>query len=157
MIRKHWKTFAIAILITEAVGGLSGWLTKEGARQYAESVAQPPLSPPPFVFPIAWGLLFALMGISAARIWLAPASPQRTDALRIFALQLAFNFFWSLIFFNFQAYGFALVWLAVLWLMIAWMIVRFYAVSAKAAALQIPYFLWVTFAAYLNFGVWRLN
>ena len=104
-----------------------------------------------------WGILFALMGISAARVDTSPASPARTRGLAVFLVQLAFNFFWSILFFNFQAFGAALVWLAILWLLIIWMIVEFAKVDKTAAWLQVPYLLWVSFAAYLNAGVWRLN
>ena len=156
-IRQHWKTYAFWILLCEVVGGLSGWLTREGTRIYQATVAQPPLSPPPPVFPIVWGILFALMGIGAARIYLAPPSGRRTRALAVFLLQLLFNFFWSIIFFNLQAYGFALIWLIALWGLILWMILSFARVDKPAALLQIPYLLWVTFALYLNAGVWVLN
>lgn len=156
---KHhtWKIYAAWILLAEAVGGLSGWLTRDGAKAYSESIIQPPLSPPAPVFPIVWGILFALMGIGAARIYLAPPSRERTNSLRIFLLQLAFNFFWSILFFNLQAFGAALVWLLILWGLILWMIVSFRKVDPLAAWMQIPYLLWVTFAAYLNYGVWMLN
>ena len=102
-------------------------------------------------------VLFVLMGVGAARVWLAPPSRQRTRALAVFLLQLLFNFFWSIIFFNFQAFGFALLWLVALWGLILWMIFAFAPVDQIAAALQIPYLLWVIFAAYLNAGVWGLN
>ena len=156
---KHhtWKIYAAWILLAEAVGGLSGWMTRDGAKAYSESIIQPPLSPPALVFPIVWGILFALMGIGAARIYLAPPSRERTNSLRIFLLQLAFNFFWSILFFNLQAFGAALVWLLILWGLILWMIVSFRKVDLLAAWMQIPYLLWVTFAAYLNYGVWMLN
>lgn len=156
---KHhtWKIYAAWILLAEAVGGLSGWLTRDGAKAYSESIIQPPLSPPALVFPIVWGILFALMGIGAARIYLASPSRERTNSLRIFLLQLAFNFFWSILFFNLQAFGAALVWLLILWGLILWMIVTFRKVDPLAAWMQIPYLLWVTFAAYLNYGVWMLN
>ena len=156
-IRQNWKTYAFWILLSEAVGGLSGWLTREGTNIYQSTVAQPPLSPPPLVFPIVWGILFALMGIGAARIYLALPSGRRTRALAVFLLQLLFNFFWSIIFFNLQAYGFALIWLIALWGLILWMILSFARVDKPAALLQIPYLLWVTFALYLNAGVWVLN
>ena len=78
--------------MTEAVGALSGWLTREGSKLYSETIVQPPLSPPGFVFPIVWGILFALMGISGARIYLAPASGARSRSLLLFLVQLAFNF-----------------------------------------------------------------
>ena len=156
-IADNWKTYALWILFAEAVGGLSGWLTREGTDLYQSTVAQPPLSPPPLVFPIVWGILFALMGIGAARIYLAPPGLGRTRALRIFLLQLLFNFFWSIIFFNLQAFGFALLWLGTLWGLILWMIVLFARVDKPAAYLQLPYLLWVSFALYLNAGVWLLN
>lgn len=157
-MKEHkWIPYVLWILFTEAVGFLSGWLTRQGSELYSETIVKPPLSPPAMVFPIVWGILFVLMGIGAARIYLAESSPARTRSLRIFLLQLAFNFFWSILFFNFQAFGLALIWLLILWGLILWMIFSFRQVDPPAAWLQVPYLLWVTFAAYLNFGVWRLN
>lgn len=157
MNRSKWKTYAVWIALAEAVGALSGWLTREGARVYEASVSKPPLSPPGIVFPIVWAILFALMGIGAARIYQAPASGGRSRSLAIFLVQLAVNFFWSIIFFEFQAFGFAFLWLLLLWGLIVWMILSFRKVDRPAAWLQIPYLLWVTFAAYLNLGVWMLE
>ena len=157
MNQHKWGVYASWTVLAEAVGGLSGWLTRGGAKLYEQTIVQPPLSPPGIVFPIAWGILFALMGVSAARIDTSPASAARTRGLAVFLVQLAFNFFWSILFFNFQAFGAALVWLAVLWLLIVWMIAEFAKVDKTAAWLQVPYLLWVSFAAYLNAGVWRLN
>lgn len=157
MKRRKWIPYVLWILFTEGIGFLSGWLTRQGSELYSQTIVKPPLSPPAMVFPIVWGLLFLLMGIGAARIYLAEPSPARTRSLRIFLLQLAFNFFWSILFFNFQAFGIALIWLLILWGLILWMIFSFRQVDPPAAWLQIPYLLWVTFAAYLNFGVWRLN
>lgn len=157
-MKKHkWLSYVLWILFTEGVGFLSGWLTREGSQLYSQTIVKPPLSPPAMVFPIVWGILFVLMGIGAARIYLAEPSPERTRGLRIFLLQLAFNFFWSILFFNFQVFGIALIWLLILWGLILWMIVTFRQVDPPAAWLQVPYLLWVSFAAYLNFGVWRLN
>lgn len=152
-----WKTYILWVLGVEAVGALSGFLTRESAKLYEETIIKPPLSPPGVVFPVVWGILFLLMGIGAGRICLAPASGSRTQGLLIFLIQLAFNFFWSLIFFNLRDFGFALLWLAVLWGLIVWMIVSFRRADPLAAWLQVPYLLWVTFAAYLNAGVWQLN
>ena len=157
MKRNKTKTYLFWILSTLAVGAFSGWLTREGTSLYSSSIAKPPLSPPAIVFPIVWTVLYFLMGIGAARVSLSPASPARTKALGIYLLQLGFNFFWSIIFFSFGAYGAALVWLAALWLLIVLMILTFYRADITAALLQLPYLLWVTFAAWLNFGVWVLN
>ena len=153
----EWKAYVSWIFLAEAVGAVSGWLTRDGMELYMETIRQPLLSPPGFVFPVVWVILYALMGIGAARIYLAPPSEERSRSLQIFLAQLAFNFFWSIIFFNMQRFGFALLWLAVLWLMILWMIRSFGKVDSLAAKLQVPYLLWVMFAVYLNAGVWLLN
>ena len=97
------------------------------------------------------------MGVGAARVYLTPASGVRTKGLRLYLIQLAFNFFWSIIFFNFQAFGIAFLWLAVLWALIWMMTLTFGKADRPAALLQIPYLAWVLFAGYLNLGVWLLN
>ena len=157
MNKNTWKPYLFGILFTEAVGGLAGLLTREATEIYNSTIVKPALSPPAIVFPIVWAILYALMGIGAARVWMAPLSPARTRSLRLFLLQLAFNFFWSILFFNFQVFGLAFFWLAVLWILILRMILSFYEVDRLAAWLQLPYLLWVLFAANLNFGVWKLN
>lgn len=157
MKKENWKTYGFWILLSEAVGTLSGWLTREGTRYFSDAVAQPPLSPPPILFPIVWGILYFLMGISAAKVSLSPASSERSRGLNLFVLQLAVNFLWSPIFFNMRAYALALLWLLLLWILVLLMILSFQKTDALAARLQIPYLLWLTFAAYLNLGVWYLN
>lgn len=152
-----WKPYILWILLAEAVGALSGWLTREGTQLFSETVAKPPLTPPSLVFPIVWGILYALMGIGAARVSLTEPSEDRSRGLNLFVAQLIVNFFWSLIFFNAQAYGFAFFWLLLLCGLVLWMTLTFRKVDPIAAWLQVPYLLWLTFAAYLNFGVWRLN
>ncbi len=154
---KHWKTYLFWIALAEAVGGLAGWITREGSQTFNETVVQPPLSPPAVLFPIVWGILYALMGISAARIRIQPRSAEGHKGINLFITQLIVNFFWSLIFFNAKAYGLAFWWLILLWVLVLWMILTFRKTDRIAAILQIPYLLWLTFAAYLNFGVWLLN
>ena len=156
-MKVKWKNYALWILFAEAVGALSGWMSREGTRIYNATVEKPPLSPPEMVFPIAWGMLYALMGIGAARVAAAPASKEKRRALILFLAQLAVNFFWSIIFFNAQAFGFAFIWLLLLWGLAMLMTLSFANVDSLAARLQIPYLLWLSFAAYLNFGVWYLN
>lgn len=157
MNNKSWKTYAFWIILAEAVGALSGFLTRKGSSSFNDTVLQPPLSPPSWAFPVVWSILYALMGIGAARISMAPPSPARSRGLNLFAVQLVVNFFWSLIFFNAQAFSFAFLWLLLLWALVLWMTVTFQAADSPAARLQIPYLLWLTFAAYLSFGVWYLN
>lgn len=157
MNKKPWMIYAIGILSAEAIGGLSALLTHSAMDTFSQQVQQPPLAPPMILFPIVWSILYALMGFGAARIYMAPPSKERSKALNIYAAQLIVNFFWSLIFFNAQAYGFAFFWLLLLWALVLWMILTFRKIDPLAAWLQVPYLLWLTFAAYLNAGIWLLN
>ena len=156
-MKGKWKTYLFWVALAEGVGALSGRLNRGGVERYEQTVTQPPLTPPGFVFPIVWGILFALMGIGAARVYMTPASNARSRGLLLWLVQLAFNFLWSIVFFNFRAYAFAFFWLIALWLLILWMTVCFYRVDKVAALIQIPYLLWVAFAGYLTYGVWMLN
>lgn len=156
-IKENWKTYLFWVGLSEGVGALSGFLTRNGVKEYTATVIQPPLSPPPMVFPVVWGILYALMGIGAARVSLTPESKERSRGLNLFMTQLAMNFAWSIVFFNFKAYGFAAVWLAILWAVIAVMTKEFRKTDNLAGLIQVPYLLWVAFALYLNLGVWTLN
>ena len=156
MEKRKWPVYAVAIAIAEAVGGLAGYLTREGIQNF-QNVAQSALTPPAIVFPVVWTILYALMGISSARIWLSEDSPQRTGGLSVYLFQLIFNFFWSIFFFNMEAYGFSFLWILGLWILIVRMVRSFSKVDKPAAWLQIPYLLWVSFAAYLNYQVWQMN
>ena len=97
------------------------------------------------------------MGIGAARIWMSEESGERARGLRLYGVQLFMNFLWSIFFFNFQAYGFSFIWLLLLLAAIVLMTLSFYRTDRLSAYLQIPYILWVSFAAYLNYMVWMLN
>ena len=156
-LKHNRKTYTFWILLTEAAGALSGWISRSGMALYMQTVEKPSLSPPGWIFPAVWSILYGLLGFGAGRIWLSPPSKERSRALNLFISQLVVNFFWSPIFFNAQAYGFAFFWLLLLWGLVLWMIFCFRKVDPPAAKLQIPYFLWLTFAAYLNYGVWLLN
>lgn len=156
-MKRNWKPYLFWILLSEAIGVLSGWLTMDAMETYGQTVLQPPLSPPGWIFPVVWTLLYALMGIGAARVYLAPPSTARNLGLNLFIDQLVVNFFWSPIFFNLQAFGLAFFWLLLLWGLVLWMILAFRKADPFAAKLQIPYLIWLTFAAYLNLGVWYLN
>ena len=144
----------ICISIPLAVGSLSAFLTKD-AMNYSE-IIKPGFAPPAFIFPIVWTILYILMGISSYIIC-SSDSPMKQSALNWYAIQLLFNFIWSLIFFNLQNYLFAFIWLIALIICICIMIIKFYKISPTAAYLQIPYLLWCMFAAYLNFNIYLLN
>lgn len=142
----------IAILIPLAVGALSSILS--GGMDAV--MVMPSFAPPSFIFPIVWTILYVLMGISSYIIYQSN-EPGSAQALLVYALQLCFNFFWSIIFFGFSLYLFAFIWLLIMIGLIIIMIYLFNQISPLAAYLQIPYLLWCIFAAVLNFAIYRLN
>ena len=147
------KPYLISIGVSSGVGALSALLTMGNMDVY-ENIVKPPLSPPSWLFSVVWTILFILMGISSAIVYKKGDSG---GALFVYGAQLIVNFFWSIIFFNMQAYLFAFIWLVLLWILILIMIVKFYKISPIASYLQIPYLLWVTFAGYLTFMIYYLN
>ena len=146
----HWKNLITAVAIPLAVGGLSAWITKDGMKAF-EAVNQPPLTPPMWLFPVVWSILFVLMGIASYLVVMQKG--EDTKALTLYAVQLIFNFFWSIWFFNLGWYLFAFLWLVALWILILATTVAFYRISKPAAWLMLPYLVWVAFAGYLNLGV----
>ena len=172
----QWKPLLISVLLPLAVGGLSALLTKDSMMAFS-SLEQPPLSPPGWLFPVVWTILYILMGVASYLALIAipetASGPSGAGtatsggmalddsatypAIRAYTAQLVFNFGWSLIFFNLEWYLLAFFWLVILWILILVTIVRFYRLSPLAGLLMVPYLAWVTFAGYLNLGVWWLN
>ena len=154
---KNLKTLLISIAIPLIVGAVAGFITR-GSMQAFQQLNKPPLSPPGWIFPIVWTILYVLMGIASYLVLTSDAKQSDIEnALSFYAIQLAVNFFWSLFFFNFEWYLFAFLWLLLLWVLIIITIVLFSRVSKPAAYLMIPYLLWVTFAGYLNLSIYLLN
>ena len=154
---KNFKTYAFFILSALGVGGLSALLTA-GSMEIYEEVTTPPLSPPSVLFPIVWTALYVLMGVCAAWVYLTPAPEgKKRRALAVYAISLGFNFLWSIFFFRLRLFLFSFFWLLGLLFLILKTVADYRDISPKAAYLQIPYALWVTFAGYLNFGIWFLN
>lgn len=150
----QWKKLILCIAIPLAAGGLAGFLTRNGMETF-QSLNKPALSPPGWLFPVVWTILYILMGI-ASYLVLVSGKPNRS-ALSVYGIQLIFNFFWSIIFFNFEAYLFSFVWLIILWVLILATMILFFRVSEPAGYLLLPYLLWVTFAGYLNLYIYLLN
>ena len=151
---KNKSGLIIAVLIPLAVGTLSSLFS--GNMSLYATVNKPALSPPAFIFPIVWTILYILMGISSYIIY-ESGKPNRKNALAIYTLQLCFNFFWSIIFFRFSQYFISFLWLIGMILLISIMIYKFCQINRFSAYLQIPYLIWCLFAAYLNFMIYRLN
>ncbi len=151
------KPLVISLLIPLGVGGVSAFVTRDGMDAMKE-LTSPPLTPPAWLFPVVWTILFILMGIASYLVYMSeqPRAAVRT-ALTVYGIQLAANFFWSILFFNLGMYLFSFVWILLLWSLIFATLLLFYRISKPAGYLLLPYLLWVSFAAYLNFGIFLLN
>lgn len=147
------KNLIISILIPLLVGGLSAILSSNGMEAY-KLLDKPSLSPPGIVFPIVWTILFILMGISSYLVYVKKGN---NKALTLYVIQLIVNFFWSIIFFALELRLLAFFVIIALIILVALMIKEFYKINKTSAYLQIPYLLWLLFAAYLNYSVYLLN
>lgn len=152
-----WKTLILSIAVPLLVGGLSAILTRNSMADF-ENLQKPPLSPPGWLFPIVWTILFTLMGIASYLVITGNATRQeKKQAIQIYGIQLLFNFFWSILFFNLKLYSFSFVWLVALLILIFSTAVAFCRISKISAYLLIPYILWVIFAGYLNLSIAFIN
>lgn len=145
------------LVLCFAAGGIGSLFEVGNLSTWYAALNKPPLNPPNAVFPVVWTVLYALMAVSAWLVWRTRPSRCRPRGLGIFLAQLWFNFLWSWIFFGLHRPGMALVDIAALWVAILLTMRSFRKMSVTAAWLLAPYLAWVTFAAYLNFGIWRLN
>lgn len=152
-----WKPLLLALALPLAVGGFSAFLTRDGMKAFA-ALKQPPLSPPAWLFPVVWTLLYLSMGLASYLVWVSGVSDKRRDrALTVYGLSLAANFLWPILFFTVQAWGAAFVLLLLLWVLVGIAALLFGAIVPRAGKLLLPYLAWLTFAAYFNLGVWLLN
>ncbi len=151
-IKKLLKNVAIPVL----VGALAGFLTKNDVTEFMETANQPFFTPPGWLFPVVWTILYVLMGVAAYFIDISK-DIDKDKALLVYYAQLFFNFVWSFIFFTAEKYLFAFVWIVILWLLILLTIIKFKKTDTRTVLLLAPYLAWVTFAAILNFSVYILN
>lgn len=137
-----------------ASGGLSAFLTRNNMETF-DSLNKPLFAPPGWLFPVVWTILYIFMGIASYLVYTS-GKPDDT-ALTVYGIQLAFNFFWPILFFNLKLYLFAFIWLVLLWLLILKTTSLFYQIAKPAGYLMFPYLLWVAFAGYLNLFIYLLN
>ena len=152
--KKTIPAYVVSIGIALAIGAASALIN--AGKMTNPNLAQPQLSPPAWLFPVVWAILFTLMGISAARVWLSECAG-RSDALFLYGTQLVVNFLWTVFYFSFSALLLSFFWLLFLIALVVLTAVRFERCAPGAGKLQIPYILWLCFAAYLNFATWLLN
>lgn len=155
MKNERLKTYVSSILIPLVPGALVGLLTM-GCMENYDALRQPPLSPPDWVFGVVWSILYFLMGVSLGMIRLSRDS-QREDALFLFALQLFVNLVWPILFFCWELRLSALFVIFLLIALVIAMISRFWRIRPLAGALNLPYLVWLGFAAWLNAAVYWLN
>ncbi|MBO4897822.1 MAG: tryptophan-rich sensory protein [Clostridia bacterium] len=154
-MKKTW-IYTVNIAAALGVGVLSAFVS--GNMDVFQTIEKPPLTPPAALFPIVWTILFTLMGIGISLVLTSDSKTgQKKESLRLYVLQLIFNFFWSILFFNMRLFGVAFFWLLALWILIVLMTVSFRKSSKPAAYLQIPYIVWVAFAGYLNLAIYFLS
>ena len=152
---KTFTRYLIAVSVPLLVGGLAAAITS-GTMDVYESMVKPRYSPPAWVFPVAWTILYGLMGIASGLIFESKA-PGREKSLVLYALQLLVNFLWPIVFFRWQAPLAALFVLLALLALVWWMYRQFKAIDPAAGWLIVPYLLWLLFALWLNLGIWWLN
>lgn len=150
-MKKYLPLILCLAIPTVGIGGLSALVTQGSMSVYA-ALPKPPLSPPGWLFPIVWTILFLLMGYASWLVWRTHA-PQAVGALWLYGAQLAVNFLWSVTFFTLRYYAGAMVVLLVLLVLIGWTTRAFWRIARKAGWLMTPYLLWTIFAGYLNMAI----
>lgn len=140
-----------------AVGALGGWVTAGSVKDWYPTLNKPAFNPPNEVFGPVWTALYVMMGLAAWRVWLEARADRARVPLTLFALQLMLNLGWSVVFFGLQAVGAAVVMIVALEVAILATLLAFRRIDGLAAALLVPYALWVAFATVLNIAIWRLN
>ncbi len=157
MKRFRIGTLILSLLIPLAVGGVSALLTMQNMAVYS-GMNKPPLSPPAWVFPVAWTILYLLMGEASYLVCTSDAPQSQIErSLSLYGVQLALNFLWPIVFFTMRAYLSAFVVLILLWIFAFLTLLSFWGIRRRAGVLLLPYLLWLSFALYLNWGVYSLN
>ena len=157
MKRVDIGALVFAMFIPLLIGAASVAISARGMDAY-ENMNKPPLSPPAWVFSVAWTILYVIMGLASYFIYVSGANKiDKSMALTLYAIQLAMNFMWSIIFFVWGTYLLAFIWLFMMWWIVLVCAFRFFAINKTAAYLLIPYILWLSFAAYLNLGSYVVN
>ena len=146
----------LCLLLCVGGGLLAGLITEESVRTWYPTLVKPAWTPPNFVFPIAWTILYALMGIAVWLVWESPTSHKNT-AFSFFGIQLFLNFIWSYLFFYLYNPGLALLDILLMWIAIVVTIWAFWRHSKIASLLLVPYLVWVSYAFTLNWFIWSHN
>ena len=145
-----------SIVLCMLTGFIGSFATRPKIPGWYASLQKPSFNPPPWLFGPVWTALYLSMAVAAWMVW-RRGGPAATAALSAFAVQLAFNVAWSGLFFGLRSPAAAMLDIVLLWLAIAATIACFLRVSVPAGLIMAPYLAWVSFAAALNFAIWRMN
>lgn len=156
MKKINYKLLIICIAIPLIIGAVSAFISMNGMDEF-NNVNKPPLTPPGWLFPIVWSILYVMMGVSSYIVLYSNPNKNTANGMIFYAVQLIFNFFWSIFFFKMGLYTFSFIWLLFLLAFIILTLYYFFKVKKIAGYLLIPYTLWVTFAGYLTLGTAILN
>jgi len=156
MKKQSIKGILFSIILVEVLGFISSKASGD-IRMVYDALLKPPLSPPGWLFGVAWVILYALMGISVYLIYTDTESADRKEALQLFGWQLVLNLIWPIFFFRWGLYQAAVVVILILDFLVWVMIKKFARINETAARLLIPYGLWLLYATYLNIGFALLN
>ena len=148
--------FAGWLILAFTAAAIAARASIEAATFY-DQLVQPGWAPPPWVFGPVWTVLYAMMAIAAWLVWRSGGLRAQRIALALFAVQLALNALWSWLFFAWQLGAPALAEIVLFWIAIVATLIAFWRVRPLAGALLLPYLIWVSFAAFLNYALWRLN
>ncbi|WP_308516406.1 TspO/MBR family protein [Sphingomonas flavescens] len=153
-----WKIALVAVIVIEAIGSLSGWVSNSGfGNGWFDSLQKPSFMPPGWAFGVVWPVLYALLGIAVAMIIAAPPSDRRRLALTLFFVQLALNFAWSPLFFALHDIRLAKYVIFLMAIIAAAAAGQFFRIRRAAGLLMVPYLCWLIFAATLNSTIDALN
>ncbi len=154
---KNYLSLAVWIVSLIVIGSIIGSLTKPEISTWYSTLNRSAITPPNYVFPIAWTILYATIGVCGWIIWRASSFPGLRLIKSLYALQLILNWSWTPLFFHYHARGFSLVVLGAMDIVVSMIIYSSYSKIRAVSLLMIPYLAWILFASYLNFYIWQHN
>ncbi len=154
---KNYISLTLWVGLLIAIGAIIGSLTKPEISTWYTTLNRSPLTPPNYVFPIAWTILYTIIGICGWLIWLDPSGTQLKTIKTLYIIQLIFNWIWSPLFFSYHLTGVSLFVVSLMDILVGTLIWLAYLKIRSVSLLMIPYLLWILFASYLNFYIWWYN
>jgi benzodiazapine receptor len=154
---KNYIALTLWVSLLIAMGSVIGSLTKQEISTWYATLNRSPLTPPNYIFPITWTILYIIIGICGWLIWLGPSGTQLKTIKTLYIIQLIFNWIWSPLFFSYHLTGLSLVVVSFMDILVGTLIWLAYPKIRLVSLLMIPYLLWILFASYLNFYIWWYN